>query len=226
MQHVRNSLNGEAKVLTPAQTYNVDGYHAASNTVYEYNGCIFHGCRKCYPKQGNLKRFCHPDRTVDEVYEATLKKAAILRDAGYNVVEMWGCDFAKQKETDPELAEFLENFEFVPPLEPRDAFFGGRTGAATLYAKTAEDEEISYVDFTSLYPSINKYGVYPVGFPQIFYQPENQNIDDYFGLAQVDILAPALVSPRSAGKSRRKTYFSSLQVLCCGRISQPLAGTK
>ena len=163
---------------------------------------------------------------MDEVYEATLKKAAILRDAGYNVVEMWGCDFAKQKETDPELAEFLENFEFVPPLEPRDAFFGGRTGAATLYAKTAEDEEISYVDFTSLYPSINKYGVYPVGFPQIFYQPENQNIDDYFGLAQVDILAPALVSPRSAGKSRRKTYFSSLQVLCCGRISQPLAGTK
>ena len=73
---------------------------------------------------------------------------------GWNV----GCDFAKQKETDPELAEFLEHFEFVPPLEPRDAFFGGRTGAATLYSKTAEDEEISYVDFTSLCPSINKYG--------------------------------------------------------------------
>ena len=151
-------MNGEAKVITPAQTYNVDGFHAASNTVYEYQGCIFHGCFKCYPKQRNLKRFCHPDRTVREVYEATLKKTAILRDAGYNVVEMWGCDFAKQKETDPELAEFLEHFEFVPPLEPRDAFFGGRTGAATLYSKTAEDEEISYVDFTSLCPSINKYG--------------------------------------------------------------------
>ena len=145
-------------MITPAQSYSVDGFHAASNTVYEYNGCIFHGCRKCYPKQGNLKRFCHPDRTVDEVYEATLKKAAILREAGYNVVEMWGCDFAKQKETDPELVEFLETFHYVPPLEPRDAFFGGRTGAATLYSKAGEDEEISYVDFTSLYPSINKYG--------------------------------------------------------------------
>ena len=137
-------MNGEAKVITPAQSYNVDGYHAASNTVYEYQGCIFHGCRKCYPKQRNIKRFCHPDRTVSEVYEATLKKTAILCDAGYTVIEMWGCDFARQKETDPD----------------RDAFFGGRTGAATLYAKTAEDEEISYVDFTSLYPSINKYGVY------------------------------------------------------------------
>ena len=189
MQHVRNSLNGETKVITPAQSYNVDGYHATSNTVYEYHGCIFHGCRKCFPKQGNMKGFCHPDRTVSEVYEATLKKTAILRDAGYTVIEMWGCDFAKQKETDPELAEFLEKFEFVPPLEPRDAFFGGRTGATTLYAKTAEEEEISYVDFTSLYPSINKYGTYPVGFPQIIYRPENQNIGDYFGLAQVDILA-------------------------------------
>ena len=165
-------------MITPAQSYSVDGFHAASNTVYEYNGCIFHGCRKCYPKQGNLKRFCHPDRTVDEVYEATLKKAAILREAGYNVVEMWGCDFAKQKETDPELVEFLETFHYVPPLEPRDAFFGGRTGAATLYSKAGEDEEISYVDFTSLYPSINKYGTYPVGFPQIIYQPQNQNISE------------------------------------------------
>ena len=35
-QHVRNSLDGEARVLTPAQSYNVDGYHADSNTVYEY----------------------------------------------------------------------------------------------------------------------------------------------------------------------------------------------
>ena len=78
---------------------------------------------------------------------------------------MWGCDFARQKQTDPELQAFLEMFEFVPPLEPRDLFFGGQTGAATLYAKAEEGEDISYVDFTSLYPSINKYGTYPVGFP-------------------------------------------------------------
>ena len=32
-QHVRNSLDGEACVLTPAQSYNVDGFHADSNTV-------------------------------------------------------------------------------------------------------------------------------------------------------------------------------------------------
>lgn len=106
------------------------------------------------------------------------------------MAEKWGCEFAKQKKTDPELQSFFENFKMVPPLEPRDAFFGGRTGATTLYAKAGDGEDISYVDFTSLYPSINKYGTYPVGFPETHFNPADQNIFNYFGIAQVDILAP------------------------------------
>lgn len=188
----------------------MDGYHAASNTVYEYQGCIFHGCRRCYPKQGNQKRFCHPNRTVDEVYEATLKKTVILRNSGYRVIEMWGCEFAKKKKSDPELAEFLKSFQFVPPLEPRDAFFGGRTGAATLYSKAGEGEDISYIDYTSLYPAINKYGTYPVVFPEIIYQPENQNIQDYFRIAQVEILAP------------ERLFHPVLPVRAGGKLTFPL----
>ena len=190
LRHVRNSLDGEARVITPAQAYNVDGFHRESNTVYEYHGCLFHGCKRCYPLQRQKKRHCHPDRTIEEDYEATCKKTAILRDAGYTVIEKWGCDFANQKKTDPELQTFLESFEMVPPLEPRDAFFGGRTGATTLYAKATEGKEISYVEFTSLYPSINKYGTYPVRFPEIYYNPADQDIFHYFGIAQVDIIAP------------------------------------
>ena len=115
---MRNSLDGEARVLTPAQSYNVDGYHADSNTVYEYQGCIFHGCKRCFPLSRRKKRHCHPDRTIEEVYEATCLNTAILRDAGYTVIEKWGCDFAQQKKTDRELQTFLESFELVPPLEP------------------------------------------------------------------------------------------------------------
>ena len=59
-----------------------------------------------------------------------------------------------------------------------------------MYAKAAEGEEISYVDFTSWYPSINKYGTYPVRFPEIYLNPADHNIFHYFGIAQVDILAP------------------------------------
>ena len=189
-QHVRSSLEGEAKVITPAQTFNVDGFHAESNTVYKDQGCFFHGCKKCFPNHRQKKRNCHPDRTVEEVYEATLKKTAILRDAGYTVIEKWGCEFANDKKTDSELQAFLERFELIPPLEPRDLFFGGRTGAATLHVKAENGEEISYQDYTSLYPWVNKYGTYPVGFPETYFNPADQNIFNYFGIAQGDILTP------------------------------------
>jgi len=78
----------------------------------------------------------------------------------------------------------------VPPLEPREAFYGGRTGAATLYAKAEEGEDIKYSDVTSLYPFVNKYKEYPVRFPLIYANPSDQDITHYFGTAQVDILPP------------------------------------
>lgn len=46
------------------------------------------------------------------------------------------------------------------------------------------------MDFTSLYPSINKYGTYPVGFPETYFNPADQNMNHYFGIAKVDILPP------------------------------------
>jgi hypothetical protein len=52
----------------------------------------------------------------------------------------------------------------INPLEPRDAFYGGRTEAFTLFQK---DKDISYVDVTSLYPYINKTGKIPIGHPEI-----------------------------------------------------------
>jgi alpha-acetolactate decarboxylase len=52
----------------------------------------------------------------------------------------------------------------INPLEPRNAFYGGRTEAFTLFQK---DQDISYVDVTSLYPYINKTGKIPIGHPEI-----------------------------------------------------------
>ena len=198
-------MEGEAKVGTPAQRYNVDGYEEDTRTILEYHGCFYHACPKCFPMQRQKTRNCNPDRTVDEIYQATLQKTAYLRECNYTVIEKWGCEFARDKKTDPELISFLETFELIEPLEPRDAFFGGRTGATTLYAKAGENEEIDYVDFTSLYPWVNKYGTYPVGFPQTFLNPADQNIWNYFGIAKVDILAPErlfhpLLPVREGGK--------------------------
>ena len=80
----------------------------------------------------------------------------------------------------------MSQLEIGEPLNPRDAFFGGRTNTATLYHKADESigEQIKYVDFTSLYPWVNKYGEYPVGHPEIVTTPEDQNIQNYFGFVR------------------------------------------
>ena len=173
VRHVRNM--GEVKVLTPEEEYFGDSFDKETNTVYEFHGCYYHGCKRCFNKR-DLRRNCHLDRTIEEVYEATQRKTEILRRAGYTVIEKWECEFNEDKKTDPQLQDFLKTFEFVEPLNPRDAFFGGRTGAACLYARAEEGEDIKYPDITSLYPWVNKYKEYPVRFPLIYANPRDQNI--------------------------------------------------
>ena len=51
-------------------------------------------------------------------------------------------------------------------LNPRDAFYGGRTNALKLYHKCGPGEQILYYDFCSLHPYMNKYARYPVGHPK------------------------------------------------------------
>ena len=54
------------------------------------------------------------------------------------------------------------------PLDPKDALFGGRISPACLKYSATENEKIMYLDFTSLYPSVEKKNIFPVGHPQIY----------------------------------------------------------
>lgn len=191
IKHVRSG--GEQSIPVEGKILKVDGYNPETKTVYEFHGCFFHACPNCFPKHRHRRHNCHPDRTLVEVYEATLKKTARLRNAGYTVIEQWECDFLEQKKTDPALHEFLATFELVEPMNPRDSFFGGRTNGVRLYceAPQEEEDEIRYADINSLYPYVNKTKTYPVGHPEILVHPTDQNLDSYFGLAKVKILPPA-----------------------------------
>ena len=59
----------------------------------------------------------------------------------------------------------VKDLTWVAPLNPKDALFGGRTGLSCYYHKTENGEIIVYVDYTFLYPWVNKYGTYPVFHP-------------------------------------------------------------
>ena len=122
----------------------VDGYNAELKTLF-----------------GRSKDACAMDRdtvnpvnhlTMHYLSQQTLEKVKFLKDSGCNVVEIRTCDIKGQLAVDPEMKEFFDNFEVSEPLEPRQAFFGGRTNATRLFYDAKQDEKIRYVDFCSLYP--------------------------------------------------------------------------
>ena len=167
----------------------VDGYDREANTVYEYQGCFWHGCEQCYPSRTEAHTRL-AGRQMYEVRENTRRKIAKLRSLGPHVVEMWGCQWAKEKEINEECRTFVNQLDFMERLNPLDAFFGGRTNATKLYHRCNEHEHIEYVDFTSLYPTINKYGQYPIKHPEVYLHPQDQDISHYYGIAKCRVRAP------------------------------------
>ena len=209
IRHVRNG--GEQSVRTLTNIYFVDGFDPVTRTVYEFHGCLYHGCPLCYPNR-QAKHYATPDRTVEELYQATLNKRMAMLRAEYTVVELWECQWDRLVDTNADVQCFLASLELVPPLDPREAFFGGRTGAVALHAVAGEGEEIRYVDITSLYPWVNKNCTYPIGHPTIITQPTDQSLDSYFGIATVDILPPPGL------------YHPVLPVRAGGKLTFPLCG--
>ena len=83
-------------------------------------------------------------KTMDELYMATVEKTSHLRRRGFNVIEMWECEMKRELKRDEEMKKYFGNYKLIDPLEPRDAFFGGRTNASKLYHECEEEEKIRY----------------------------------------------------------------------------------
>ena len=186
IRHVDNE--GEVRVAG----HLVDGFDASTNTVYEFHGCLWHGCPRCFHRKRDLRTKWHPDRTLQEMYDHTQVKHDQIRAQGYGLVYIWECDWNRQVQTQADLKTFLSSLEWTTPLQPRDAFFGGRTNAVKLHHHVDESqgERISYLDVTSLYPWVNKTSIYPVGHPTVVTRPGHTDISQYFGLAKVTVLPP------------------------------------
>ena len=99
IHHARCGHGGERQILGAR----VDGYHPESKTVFQFHGCLWHGCEKCYPEerqkpvQQNTRQGKVISRLDDQkqpmsrktAYERTLMRTQSLRKEGYRVVEKW-----------------------------------------------------------------------------------------------------------------------------------------
>ena len=148
--NIQHALNGGEKKLTiDDKTCKVDGFCEETNTVYEFYGCFWHGCPNCYkPNIINSKN----QRDMGTLNDLTIEKRETIKSAGYNHVSTYECQLNKNKE----FQKFAKDFdqEIVEPLNPRDSFYGGRTNAAKLLYKFKENECGRYIDFCSLYPTV------------------------------------------------------------------------
>ena len=90
---IRHAFNGgEVRI----QGMLVDGIDEGRRVAYEYNGCFFHGCLSCFPKQRFSTTRRGGDRTLNECFEATLVKRKRLEAAGWIVVTMWDCQWKER----------------------------------------------------------------------------------------------------------------------------------
>ena len=68
----------------------VDGYNHEKKLVLQYHGCYWHGCPKCYHDRDKIIE--RGDRTREDLFQATKRRTAYLRKAGYRVIECWACE--------------------------------------------------------------------------------------------------------------------------------------
>ena len=194
----------------------VDGADIDRRVAYEFNGCFFHGCLTCFPHQRlTTTSRRRGDRTFQECYEATVAKKKKLEAEGWTVISKWECEWKNEtKRAEGDMLTWLNDWNPVTPLEPRDAFFGGRTNAVRLHHECAEGEVILYQDVTSLYPWVNKYALYPTGHPTIITTFDDPtDLKEYFGLVKLTILPP------------RGLYHPVLPLRQGGKLTFPLCRT-
>jgi DNA polymerase type B, organellar and viral len=171
---IAHSGNGQETII---KGYRVDGYYvndAGKGVILEFNGCFYHGCITCFPNQ-DTRIYKTSDITMAHRRRNTFLKRDILvgKNDDYIVEWMWECEFKEQQKHSHELRHFLctHPTNFKAPLRLRDAFYGGRTNCIRLYYKVDKSigEQIWYFDICSLYPYCNKYALYPILHPELFF---------------------------------------------------------
>jgi hypothetical protein len=102
----------------------------------------------------------------------------------------------REKNADPEMRAFFDEMETKGSIDPKDAFFGGRTCVHKIHAEANDEFEIFYVDIISLYPFINGTFKYPIKVPEII-RPEDPVVDwslpehiEHDGLYKVRVVPP------------------------------------
>ncbi|KAI1289515.1 putative DNA polymerase [Halotydeus destructor] len=201
--------------------YYADGYDKATKTVYEFWGCLWHGCRCQYEDEDSVRML--GDKKLDgaKLRQKRQDKTDYYGRRGFKLVEIDECKFLDQlypnsrnvpddereydldhfeKEIRQHMREQKKEYHRIKSgnlhCNVRESFYGGRTGNAAMYYECKEDEEIKYLDFTSLYPDVLKNREYPLGHPVVRIEDSKGSLmrdvgeERVFGFIQCTLVPP------------------------------------
>jgi hypothetical protein len=109
---ILHAVNGGEKMIVDTEwgkTYHVDGFCEETGTVYEFYGCVYHGCPLCF--DGRNDHPFHSERKMCDVYEETVGREERLRALRLTVKSIWEHDYRKLRET--EYADYTSLYPFV-----------------------------------------------------------------------------------------------------------------
>jgi hypothetical protein len=186
----------------------VDGFDEKTTIAYQYHGCFWHGCLRCHNRDSINNK---SKTTMEDLYEQTIERSQQIKKAGYNLIEMWEYNWTKSKEYKEEMKRIKSKYKEIEELNPRNAFFGGRTKLKV------KGKKMKYIDTSicSLYPTVQCYDDYPVGHPTKIFKPPTYN-SKWYGLIKCAILPPkSLYHPVLPVKNKTESGAEKLTFPLC-----------
>lgn len=92
MKNVQHAHNG-GEFRVPGTRLRVDGYHPATNTVFEFYGDRFHGNPAVFHKSATPHPFSK--RTAGQLYRETIRRENHLLSLGYNLITIWENEYRR-----------------------------------------------------------------------------------------------------------------------------------
>ena len=104
--HIQHQMNyGEKRI----GKYKIDGWSPQKpKTLFSFYGCHFHGCQSCCLDKESFNS--HLNVPMKTLYKQTLKRKRDLISMGYNIIDIWECEFKREIKTNSELKEFINSF--------------------------------------------------------------------------------------------------------------------
>jgi G:T-mismatch repair DNA endonuclease (very short patch repair protein) len=111
LDFIKNELNidivhalNEGEYKIEGSKYKADGYCEELRTIFEFHGCFWHGCEKCYPNRNEKNRVNY--KSYNELYENTIKKEKLCLSKKYKYIQIWECEWNEIKKTDDTLKKY------------------------------------------------------------------------------------------------------------------------